>query len=141
MHRTIVKWLFATYLLGSGTVWSILILPLFPFVGRGGRYWLAKQWCRAMVKMMRVITGVSCSVEGLENLPSEPFIMLCRHESTWETLAFMALFPRRISFVFKSEPVIVCLACQCPRGDTAVVIPADTTSTQRVASLGFSPLQ
>jgi 1-acyl-sn-glycerol-3-phosphate acyltransferase len=103
MHRTIVKWLFATYLLGSGTVWSILILPLFPFVGRGGRYWLAKQWCRAMVKMMRVITGVSCSVEGLENLPSEPFIMLCRHESTWETLAFMALFPRRISFVFKSE--------------------------------------
>ena len=46
-----------------------------------------------------------------------------------------------VGFVFKSEPVIVCLACQCPRGDTAVVIPADTTSTQRVASLGFSPLQ
>lgn len=103
MHRTFVKWLFATYLLGSGTVWSILILPLFPFIGRSGRYWLARQWCRAMVRMMRVITGVSCSVEGLEHLPDEPFIMLCRHESTWETLAFMALFPRRISFVFKSE--------------------------------------
>jgi len=38
MHRTFVKWLFATYLLGSGTVWSILILPLFPFVGRGGGF-------------------------------------------------------------------------------------------------------
>jgi 1-acyl-sn-glycerol-3-phosphate acyltransferase len=53
--------------------------------------------------MMRVITGVTCSVEGLEHLPDGPFIMLCRHESTWETLTFMALFPRRISFVFKRE--------------------------------------
>ncbi|CDY79766.1 1-acyl-sn-glycerol-3-phosphate acyltransferase [Caballeronia glathei] len=103
MRRTLVKWLFATYLLGSGIVWSILILPLFPFVGRNGRYRLARLWCRAMVVMMRVITGVTCSVEGLEQLPEGPFIMLCRHESTWETLAFMALFPRRISFVFKRE--------------------------------------
>ena len=97
------QWLFATYLLGSGIVWSILILPLFPFVGRRGRYWLARLWCRAVVVMMRVITGVTCSVEGLEHLPDGPFIMLCRHESTWETLTFMALFPRRISFVFKRE--------------------------------------
>ncbi|SAL23729.1 phospholipid/glycerol acyltransferase [Caballeronia humi] len=103
MPRTLVKWLFATYLLGSGIVWSILILPLFPFVGRRGRYWLARQWCRAVVVMMRVIVGVTCSVEGLEHLPDGPFIMLCRHESTWETLTFMALFPRRISFVFKRE--------------------------------------
>jgi 1-acyl-sn-glycerol-3-phosphate acyltransferase len=103
MPRNFIKWLFATYLLGSGIVWSILILPLFPFVGRRGRYWLARQWCRAVVVMMRVITGVTCSVEGLEHLPDGPFIMLCRHESTWETLTFMALFPRRISFVFKRE--------------------------------------
>lgn len=103
MPRNFIKWVFATYLLGSGIVWSILILPLFPFVGRRGRYWLARQWCRAVVVMMRVITGVTCSVEGLEHLPDGPFIMLCRHESTWETLTFMALFPRRISFVFKRE--------------------------------------
>src|SRR6201999_3135745 len=48
MRRTFVKWLFATYLLGSGIVWSILILPLFPFVGRNGRYRLATLWCRAV---------------------------------------------------------------------------------------------
>ena len=103
MRRTLVKWLFATYLLGSGIVWSILILPLFPFVGRNGRYRLATLWCRAVVVMMRVITGVTCSVEGLEHLPDGPCIILSRHESTWETLTFMALFPRRISFVFKHE--------------------------------------
>lgn len=113
MRSTLVKWLFATYLLGSGTIWSILILPLFPFVGRNGRYWLARQWCRAMVTMMRVITGVGVSVEGLEHLPHGPCIVLSRHESTWETLAFMALFPRRISFVFKHELMQIPFSAGC----------------------------
>nr|WP_232316375.1 lysophospholipid acyltransferase family protein [Candidatus Burkholderia verschuerenii] len=36
-------------------------------------------------------------------MPDEPCIILSRHESTWETLTFMALFPRRISFVLKHE--------------------------------------
>jgi 1-acyl-sn-glycerol-3-phosphate acyltransferase len=103
MFRSLCRPLFPVYLLGSGIVWSILILPLFPFAGRAGRYALARLWCRAMVVMLRVMTGVSCSVEGIEHLPHGPFIMLARHESTWETLAFMALFPCRISFVFKRE--------------------------------------
>jgi 1-acyl-sn-glycerol-3-phosphate acyltransferase len=103
MRSTFTKWLFIVYLLGSGTLYSMAILLLFPFVGRAGRYWLAKQWCRALVVVMRWLPGVSCSIEGLENIPEGPAILLCRHESTWETLAFLALFPRRISFVFKEE--------------------------------------
>src|SRR6201996_8168553 len=103
MRSTFTKWLFIVYLLGSGTLYSILILLLFPFVGRAGRYWLARQWCLALVFVMRWLPGVSCSVDGLQNLPDGPSIILCRHESTWETLAFLALFPRRISFVFKED--------------------------------------
>jgi 1-acyl-sn-glycerol-3-phosphate acyltransferase len=103
MRSTFVKWLFVVYLFISGTLYSTGMLVLFPFIGRSGRYWLAEQWCRAMVGVMRWLPGVTCSVEGLEHLPEGPAIILCRHESTWETLAFMALFPRRISFVFKEE--------------------------------------
>ncbi|MDE1181581.1 lysophospholipid acyltransferase family protein [Paraburkholderia sp.] len=103
MRSTLVKWLFIVYLLGSGTLYSIVILLLYPFAGRQGHYWLAKQWCRALVAVMRWLPGITVSVEGLEHLPAEPSIILCRHESTWETLAFMAVFPRRISFVFKEE--------------------------------------
>jgi 1-acyl-sn-glycerol-3-phosphate acyltransferase len=58
---------------------------------------------RAMVVVMRWLPGITCSVEGLEHLPEGPSIILCRHESTWETLAFLALFTRRISFVFKED--------------------------------------
>jgi 1-acyl-sn-glycerol-3-phosphate acyltransferase len=103
MRPVLFKWLFIVYLLGSGTLYSALILVLFPFVGRAGRYWLARQWCRALVVVMRVLFGVTCSIEGLEHLPAGPSIVLCRHESTWETLAFLALFPRRVSFVFKQD--------------------------------------
>jgi len=103
MRSTFIKWLFIVCLLGSGTFYSIGILMLFPFVGRSGRYWLAAQWCRAMVAAMRWLPGITCSMEGLEHLPEGPSIILCRHESTWETLAFLALFPRRISFVFKED--------------------------------------
>jgi 1-acyl-sn-glycerol-3-phosphate acyltransferase len=103
MRSTLIKWLFIVYLLGSGMMYSIGILALFPFVGRSRRYWLAAQWCRAMVVVMRWLPGITCSVEGLERLPEGPSIILCRHESTWETLAFLALFPRRISFVFKED--------------------------------------
>ncbi|WP_144162000.1 lysophospholipid acyltransferase family protein [Paraburkholderia sp. BCC1885] len=103
MRTKFFKCFFIFGLLGSGMLYSALILLLFPFVGRAGRYWLAAQWCRAMVAWMRLSPGVTCSVEGLEHLPQGPSIILCRHESTWETLAFLALFPRRISFVFKED--------------------------------------
>src|ERR1700722_17636158 len=68
MRTQFIKWFFIVCLLGSGTVYSALILLLFPFVGRSGRYWLAAQWCRAMVAWMRWLPGVTCSVEGLEHL-------------------------------------------------------------------------
>lgn len=56
-----------------------------------------------MVVVMRWLPGITYSMEGLEHLPKGPSIILCRHESTWETLAFLALFPRRFSFVFKGD--------------------------------------
>ena len=70
MRSKFLKWFFIVGLLGSGTVYSALILVLFPFAGRSGRYWLAAQWCRAMVAWMRWLPGVTCSVEGLEHLPA-----------------------------------------------------------------------
>src|SRR5260370_7487113 len=53
MHRTLVKWLFATYLLASGTVWSILILPLFPFAGPPGPSFPPNHLSPPMSKMIR----------------------------------------------------------------------------------------
>lgn len=91
MRAVLVKWLFIVYLLGSGTLWSTVMLLLYPFISRSARYRLAALWCRALVAVMRGAFGIRCTIEGLEHLPHEPSIILCRHESTWETLAFLAL--------------------------------------------------
>lgn len=103
MYRVFVSWVFFIYLVTSGILWSIVVLPVFPFAGRNGRYWLAKLWCHAVLVVLRRVIGLSSSVEGIEFLPKGAFILLSRHESTWETLAYMALFPRRLNFAFKKE--------------------------------------
>ena len=43
MRSKFIKWFFIVGLLGSGTVYSALILVLFPFAGRSGRYWLDRK--------------------------------------------------------------------------------------------------
>jgi hypothetical protein len=63
MRSTFIKWLFIVYLFGSGTLYSIGILALFPFVARSGRYRLAAQWRRALVVVMRWLPGITCSTD------------------------------------------------------------------------------
>ena len=46
--------------------------------------------------------GVSLKVYDKENILAEPAIYAIRHESSWETLAFMSIVPRAC-FVLKAE--------------------------------------
>ena len=45
-------------------------------------------------------------MSGLENLPAGPVIIACKHQSTWETLAFTLLFPD-IAIVLKRELLFI----------------------------------
>jgi len=45
-------------------------------------------------------------VIGLENLPAGPVIIACKHQSTWETLAFTLLFAN-IAIVLKRELLFI----------------------------------
>lgn len=45
-----------------------------------------------------------------------------------------------IGFAYPAEPMFVCMACSCPRGDTLVVKAKDATNAQKlVADHGFAP--
>ena len=48
-------------------------------------YSLAVLWNRLNVYGLRYICGVKWRLEGKENLPDKPCIVLCKHQSTWET--------------------------------------------------------
>jgi 1-acyl-sn-glycerol-3-phosphate acyltransferase len=66
------------------------------------RYRIISGWSRIILWLARVILGIEWRVEGRENLPSRPAVILAKHQSAWETLAFQHIFPPQVH-VLKRE--------------------------------------
>jgi len=64
---------------------------------------MATGWTRLAIWAARVICGIEYRIEGWENLPNGPAILLPKHQSAWETLWLPSVMPRRLSFVYKRE--------------------------------------
>lgn len=76
---------------------ALLIWPLPPLT----RYRIVSCWSRAVVWMARVICGVRYRVIGSARPPGGPFIVMAKHQSAWETLAFQVLFPPQVQVLKK----------------------------------------
>ena len=60
-------------------------------------------WNAFMYKVwLPLVTGRSAIVEGLENIPSSPFVVMSNHQSEWETLSLTRIF-RPASVVMKKS--------------------------------------
>ena len=79
---------------------SILILPL----NRPTRYKIITGWARACLKWLKLTCDLSWAVEGLENITQTPGVIMCKHQSAWETISLQLIFPRQ-SQVIKRELV------------------------------------
>ena len=79
----------------------------FPFMNADRRYWMAVGWCRSTLAVVRRLNGIRYRIEGAENLPDGPAVLLSKHQSAWETLAFPAIMPRPLCYVFKRELLYV----------------------------------
>jgi 1-acyl-sn-glycerol-3-phosphate acyltransferase len=79
----------------------------FPFMRADNRYWMAVGWCRVTLAVVRMLNGIRYEIQGMENLPNGPAVLLSKHQSAWETLAFPALMPRPLCYVFKRELLYV----------------------------------
>ena len=66
------------------------------------RYRIISGWSRLILWLSRLILGIDWRVEGRENLPSRPAVILAKHQSAWETLAFQHIFPPQVH-VLKRE--------------------------------------
>jgi 1-acyl-sn-glycerol-3-phosphate acyltransferase len=66
------------------------------------RYRIISGWSLLIVWLARVILRIEWRVEGRENLPSRPAVILAKHQSAWETLAFQHIFPPQVH-VLKRE--------------------------------------
>jgi 1-acyl-sn-glycerol-3-phosphate acyltransferase len=82
-------------------IWSCIALLTFPFQPLT-RYRVISVWSRIVVWLARALCGIRYEVRGLENLPSRPSIVLSKHQSAWETLAFQVFLPPQV-WVIKRE--------------------------------------
>ena len=67
------------------------------------RYRLCTRWTRFAIRAARSVCGVTWRVEGWDNLPDGPAILLPKHQSTWETFWLPSFMPRQLTFVYKRE--------------------------------------
>ncbi len=93
--------LFALALVVVTPPYALAALATFP-LPRLARYRIISGWSRLVVRLARALCGIRWSVEGREHLPAKPAVILAKHQSAWETLAFQEIFPPQV-LVLKKE--------------------------------------
>lgn len=92
------RWRSALFALGmalSTLVFAPLSVLTFPFPYRW-RYAFITQWTRFNLWWLGVCCGLHYVVEGREHLPDGPAVVLAKHQSAFETLAFQRIFPPQV---------------------------------------------
>lgn len=86
-----------------GTVFFAILMILFSIFPFRLHFKLAALWGRFVLAMTKLICGLSYQVTGLENLNNvNNAIVLCKHQSAWETIALMAILPPQSVLLKKS---------------------------------------
>src|SRR5690349_1805235 len=81
--------------------YALLALATFP-LPRLVRYRIISGWSRLNIWLARSLLGIDWRVEGREHLPARPSVILAKHQSAWETMAFQLIFPPQVH-VLKRE--------------------------------------
>lgn len=80
---------------------SVVALFSLPFSAHA-RYRLITGYNHMVIVLARWVLGIRYVIQGAEHLPAHPAIILAKHQSAWETVAFLCLFPP-VSPVIKQE--------------------------------------
>ena len=96
--RSTVFWMF---FLVSTLIFAPASLLTFPLPVLQ-RYYFISQWGRFNIWLLKIICGVKFEVKGKENIPDGGMIILAKHQSTWETMAFQQILPPHV-WVLKRE--------------------------------------
>jgi 1-acyl-sn-glycerol-3-phosphate acyltransferase len=81
--------------------YALLVLLCAP-LPRKARYHVIAGWTHIIVALARPMLGIRYKVEGAAQLPKEPAVVLSKHQSAYETLAFNQIFPPQVH-VLKRE--------------------------------------
>lgn len=82
------------------TTFAFLVSPLLPY---RKKYYLITRWNVFIIWLAKVLCGIRYEIKGEENLPQSAAILLCKHQSAWETIFLLAKMPLPIVYVLKKE--------------------------------------
>lgn len=82
------------------------LVVLFSMAPYRARYALALRWTYFNIWWLRQTCRLTHVVDGTENIPAEPAIVLCKHQSAWETLTLQYYFSPQV-WVLKRELLLV----------------------------------
>lgn len=94
------------------SLFALLLVVLTPFFAVLGsltfflppqvRYRIITSWTHIVLWFVWHLLGIRFRVVGKENLPSQPVVILSKHQSAWETMGLQKIFPK-LTFVLKKE--------------------------------------
>ena len=96
--KNLIFWL----LFSLHTLFFFMLLLLSAVLPARLRHSIGTVWAKGVVGLLKSVVGLKYQIEGFENIPDEPSIICCKHQSGYETLALQAIFPSQV-FVLKRE--------------------------------------
>lgn len=80
----------------------IILSPIYFIVPRKLAFEIPKGWARSNHWLMRHIVGTTFEIEGLENIPETGCIFAPKHQSFWDTYAFLPILKDPV-YILKRE--------------------------------------
>jgi 1-acyl-sn-glycerol-3-phosphate acyltransferase len=84
---------------------SLLALLLIPLPAVTRSCWVSG-WAHAVMWWLKVTCNLRYEVTGRTHIPNNPSIILAKHQSAWETIAFQTIFPPQV-WVLKRELLMI----------------------------------
>ena len=70
---------------------ALLIILLYPFVSTINLQKISSKWILFILHTLRIVCGINWKVNGRENIPEAPFILVSNHQSAWESFYLQTL--------------------------------------------------
>ncbi len=92
------------FTLGLVTIaYASYIVVFGKVIGRSGALSTAAKWSVTLLRALKTLCRLDYRVTGLEQLPTRPCILMCKHQSAWETVAVPSVFSGPQVWVLKKE--------------------------------------
>lgn len=98
--------IFFIYLIFFTILYALSCFIVNPFLSTSARYNYIRGWSFGVIKGLKWICGISYSIKGMDimlSMMDKPVILMSKHQSAWETVAYISLFPKQLCYVFKKE--------------------------------------